>query len=87
MLLYNVTGKEKYLKAVQTFRRQLSQQPRTKEGGFWHKNIYPYQMWLDGLYMAEPFYVKYANTFNEDSDYNDITRQFILSLSFFLSSP
>jgi unsaturated rhamnogalacturonyl hydrolase len=78
LLLYNVTGKEKYLKAVQTLRRQLQEQPRTNEGGFWHKKVYPYQMWLDGLYMAEPFYAEYANTFHQDTAFNDIARQFIL---------
>ena len=78
LLLYNVTGKEKYLKAVQTLHKQISEQPRTNAGGFWHKKIYPYQMWLDGLYMAEPFYGKYANTFNEDTIFNDIAHQFIL---------
>jgi len=78
LLLYNVTGKEKYLKAVQTLRKQLSEQPRTNEGGFWHKKVYPSQMWLDGLYMAEPFYAEYATTFHEDTAFNDIARQFIL---------
>lgn len=78
LLLYNVTGKEKYLKAGQTLRKQLQQHPRTKEGGFWHKKIYPYQMWLDGLYMGEPFYAEYAKTFHEDTAFNDIARQFIL---------
>lgn len=78
LLLYNVTGKEKYLKAVQTLRKQLQEQPRTNEGGFWHKKVYPYQMWLDGLYMGEPFYAEYAATFHEDTSFNDIARQFIL---------
>ncbi|HWI94248.1 MAG TPA: glycoside hydrolase family 88 protein [Flavisolibacter sp.] len=78
LLLYNVTGKEKYLKAVQTIRQQLREHPRTNEGGFWHKKIYPYQMWLDGLYMGEPFYAEYAKTFHEDTAFNDIARQFIL---------
>jgi unsaturated rhamnogalacturonyl hydrolase len=78
LLLYNVTGKEKYLKAVRTLRKQLQEQPRTGEGGFWHKKVYPSQMWLDGLYMAEPFYGEYANTFHEDTIFNDIARQFIL---------
>lgn len=78
LFLYNVTNKEKYLRAVQTLRKQLGEQPRTNEGGFWHKNIYPSQMWLDGLYMAEPFYGEYANTFHEDTIFNDIARQFIL---------
>lgn len=78
LLLYKVTGKEKYFKAVHTLRKQLSQQPRTNEGGFWHKKIYHHQMWLDGLYMAEPFYGEYATTFHEDTVFNDIARQFIL---------
>ncbi len=78
LTLYKVTGKEKYYKAAATLRKQLSQQPRTNEGGFWHKKIYPYQMWLDGLYMAEPFYAEWAASFHEDSDFNDISHQFIL---------
>ena len=78
LLLYNVTGKEKYGKAVQTLRKQLQDQPRTKEGGFWHKKVYPNQMWLDGLYMGEPFYAEYAATFQEDTSFNDIARQFML---------
>lgn len=77
LTLYNVTGKEKYYKAAQILREQLKSQPRTNEGGFWHKKIYPYQMWLDGLYMAEPFYAEYANWFNEPSDFDDIANQFI----------
>ncbi|HUZ57932.1 MAG TPA: glycoside hydrolase family 88 protein [Hanamia sp.] len=78
LLLYKVTGKEKYYKAAATLRKQLAQQPRTNEGGFWHKKIYPDQMWLDGLYMAEPFYAEWAATLHEDSDFNDIARQFIV---------
>ena len=67
LTLYAVTGKEKYYKAASTLREQLKNQPRTKEGGFWHKKRYPYQMWLDGLYMGEPFYAEYAKTFHEDA--------------------
>src|SRR5665213_2021043 len=78
LTLFKVTGKEKYYKAAATLRKQLEQQPRTNEGGFWHKNIYPDQVWLDGLYMAEPFYAEWASTFHEDSDFNDIARQFII---------
>src|SRR5687768_204178 len=78
LFLYKVTLKEKYLKAVQLLREQLRTHPRTAEGGFWHKNIYPYQMWLDGLYMGEPFYAEYAATFHEDTAFNDIAKQFIL---------
>ena len=78
LFLYKVTLKEKYLKAVQLLRAQLKTHPRTNEGGFWHKKIYPYQMWLDGLYMGEPFYAEYAATFHEDTTFNDIAKQFIL---------
>ena len=59
-------------------RDQLKTQPRTSEGGFWHKKIYPSQMWLDGLYMGEPFYAEYAATFHEDAAFDDIAKQFIL---------
>src|SRR6185436_16829646 len=53
----------RYRKAADLLREQLRRQPRTAEGGFWHKQIYPQQMWLDGLFMAEPFYAQYAATF------------------------
>lgn len=76
--LYEKTKDVKYKKAAELLRKQLSQQPRTPEGGFWHKEIYPQQMWLDGLYMAEPFYAQYAKIFNEPKDFDDITKQFIL---------
>lgn len=78
LTLYRVTGKEKYRKAVDRLRQQLREHPRTKEGGFWHKKIYDWQMWLDGLYMGQPFYAEYAMIFHEDTAFNDITRQFVL---------
>jgi unsaturated rhamnogalacturonyl hydrolase len=78
MLLYRVTGKEKYKKAADLLRSQLATHPRTNEGGFWHKKIYTNQMWLDGLYMGAPFYAEYAMLFHEDSAFNDIANQFIL---------
>ncbi len=77
LFLYRVTEKEKYWKAAQLLREQLRLHPRTNEGGFWHKKIYPYQMWLDGLYMAQPFYAEYAQLTQEDTAYNDIANQFI----------
>lgn len=78
LTLYRVTGRDKYKKAADALRRQLITHPRTSAGGFWHKNIYPHQMWLDGLYMAQPFYAEYAQLFHEDSAFNDIARQFVL---------
>ncbi|MGC2162606.1 MAG: glycoside hydrolase family 88 protein [Silvibacterium sp.] len=79
LLLYRVTQNAKYYKAATLLRRQLSTQPRNVSGGFWHKQIYPNQMWLDGLYMAEPFYAEYASVFDEPQDFSDITRQFALA--------
>jgi unsaturated rhamnogalacturonyl hydrolase len=64
LFLYQVTGKEKYKKAVDFLREQLRTHPRTSEGSFWHKKIYPYQVWLDGLYMGQPFYAEYAKIFH-----------------------
>jgi len=78
LLLYRETKAEKYRKAADLVRSQLSKHPRTSEGGFWHKQIYPSQMWLDGLYMAEPFYAEYAAMFHEDAAFDDIAKQFIL---------
>ena len=76
LTLYSVLGKEKYKKAADLMRSQLKTHPRTKEGGFWHKKIYPHQMWLDGLYMVEPFYAEYSQIFKEDN-WNDIANQFV----------
>ncbi|MFT3845978.1 MAG: glycoside hydrolase family 88 protein [Lacibacter sp.] len=77
LLLYRVTGAEKYKKAAMHLRDQLRTHPRTNEGGFWHKKIYTNQMWLDGLYMGAPFYAEYAMLFHEDTAFNDIANQFI----------
>lgn len=78
MMLYDVTGKKKYQKAIDYMRTQLDEHPRTKEGSFWHKKIYPWQVWLDGLYMAQPFYAEYAMHYRQDSAFDDIAKQFIL---------
>ena len=78
LLLYGKTRKEKYYKAATIIRQQLDIQPRTPSGGFWHKKRYPNQMWLDGLYMAEPFYAQYAVLFQRPGDFDDIAKQFVL---------
>ncbi|HVI04992.1 MAG TPA: glycoside hydrolase family 88 protein, partial [Sphingomicrobium sp.] len=57
---------------------QLAHQPRTSSGGYWHKRRYPNQMWLDGLYMAEPFRAEYAKLSHHYEDFADITHQFAL---------
>lgn len=74
--LYDKTGDEKYRKAIELVRGQLERMPRTKEGNFWHKNIYPYQVWLDGMYMAQPFYMKYEMKFNGMKGCMDSIHQF-----------
>ena len=74
--LFDLTGKEKYRKAIDLVYSQVAQLPRTKEGNFWHKNIYPNQVWLDGLYMCQPFYMEYETRFHDKKNYDDIFRQF-----------
>ncbi|MBR1861282.1 MAG: glycoside hydrolase family 88 protein [Lachnospiraceae bacterium] len=74
--LYELTGDEKYKKALDLVRSQLDSMPRTKEGSFWHKNIYPNQVWLDGLYMAEPFYMRYETKFRKMEKCGDVLLQF-----------
>ena len=68
------TGKEKYRKAAEQQYRCLMEQPRTSEGNFWHKLIYPNQVWLDGTYMALPFAAMYQR-YQGNGDYSDIMRQ------------
>ena len=55
--LFPTKGTEKALK---TLFKQLQNQPRTKEGVYWHKAIYANQVWLDGIFMGLPFYCNYA---------------------------
>jgi unsaturated rhamnogalacturonyl hydrolase len=78
LLLYGRTRNAKYYKAARTIRHQLEVQPRTPSNGFWHKKRYSNQMWLDGLYMAEPFYAQYAATFQQSPAFDDIAHQFVL---------
>ena len=78
LLLSSATHDPRYAKAATSLYGQLVHQPRTASGGFWHKRRYPNQMWLDGLYMAEPFYAEYASTFGHPDAFIDITHQFVL---------
>lgn len=74
--LYDLTGKEKYRKAIDLIYSQIEKMPRTKAGNFWHKDIYPYQVWLDGMYMGHPFYIEYETRYNDKKNYEDIYNQF-----------
>ncbi len=76
--LYRETGDPRYKRAIQLLREQTRWQPRSTDGGFWHKHIYPYQMWLDGIYMAGPFYAEYARTFDEPPSFDDVAHQIVL---------
>ena len=72
--LYDATGKEKYRRGADFLRKALDSQPRTEEGSWWHKEIYPDQVWLDGIYMAQPFAALYEKHFGT-GDYSDILKQ------------
>lgn len=81
--LYKKTKMEKYKKAADLLFCQLQRHPRTSEGAFWHKKIYPYQIWLDGLYMGTPFYAEYQMTF-ENCNLEDVIHQFRVSYTHLL---
>lgn len=75
--LYDLTGKEKYRRAIETIYSQVKTQPRTAAGNFWHKAIYPNQVWLDGMYMGQPFYMQYEVKYNNCENCMDSFNQFM----------
>ncbi|WP_300762171.1 glycoside hydrolase family 88 protein [uncultured Bacteroides sp.] len=77
--IYEQTKDEKYKKALALMRSQFEEQPRNEDGGFWHKKIYPNQVWLDGIYMGTPFYAEYAFRNNEVGVYKDVINQFLMA--------
>jgi unsaturated rhamnogalacturonyl hydrolase len=76
--LYDRSKDPRYEKVIRTLKEQLDSQPRITEGGFWHKKVYPDQMWLDGLYMSAPFYAEYAARYNRPEDFQDVINQFLI---------
>ena len=74
LFLHEQTHNPKYSKAAAILRHQLQTQPRTASKGFWHKKRYPNQMWLDGLYMAEPFYAEYARRHADTAAMNELSQ-------------
>lgn len=72
--LFLMTGKEKYRLAAERLHAALQEQPRTREGSWWHKAIYPDQVWLDGIYMAQVFAALYEKHFGQE-DYSDVVKQ------------
>jgi len=77
LALFKATNDKRYLNACHRLFAQMQSHPRTNEGGFWHKKIYPNQMWLDGLYMAQPFLSEYADLMQKPELYDDIVNQFV----------
>ena len=77
--IYEQTKDEKYRKALALMRSQFEDHPRNADGGFWHKKVYPNQVWLDGIYMGAPFYAEYAFRNNEVNAYKDIINQFLMA--------
>ena len=76
--LHETSKDSRYATVLQLLRKQIEEQPRTASGGFWHKKIYPNQMWLDGLYMGEPFYAQYTVQYENGAKLIDIAKQFEL---------
>ena len=73
--LYEETKDRRYLVAMKKLRHLLYSINQTTEGGFWHKDKYPYQMWLDGLFMAAPFMLMYNDHFVEEELVLNVIRQ------------
>lgn len=78
ILLNAVNPQPEYAIAIETLRDQLREQPRTEEGGFWHKQVYEHQMWLDGLFTGTTFFARYAAWKPEPEAWSDIANQFIV---------
>ena len=78
ILLNDIAPQPQYLTAIETLRDQLREQPRTSEGGFWHKQVYEHQMWLDGLFTGTTFYARYAAWKPEPEAWDDIANQFLV---------
>mgnify|MGYP000889526609 CR=1 FL=1 len=76
--IYEQTKNPKYKKALDLLYSQFEGQPRNADGGFWHKKIYPHQMWLDGIFMASPYLVQYGEVFGDSLVYPDVVNQITL---------
>lgn len=74
--LYKYTKNEKYMRAIKYTYTQIFNQPRNYLGNFWHKPRHPHQIWLDGLFMAMPFYMRYETEINNKLNYTDIHHQY-----------
>jgi len=75
LILWQRTQEERYRQAAERLDQQLDHQPRTPDGGFWHKQRYTNQMWLDGIYMAAPFAAECARQFDRPAGFDEVARQ------------
>ncbi len=75
--LYEYSKEERFLLAANLLKRQLNSQPRTFGGIFWHKEIYPWQVWLDGLYMQGPFNAQFCKVSGDVPGFDDVVRQVV----------
>lgn len=76
---YQRNPKPHYKQALDLLRRQLTEHPRTAEGAFWHKKIYPHQLWLDGVYMGMPFLASYSKAFEQGHAFDEVVKEFTIS--------
>ncbi|UUP19760.1 glycoside hydrolase family 88/105 protein [Nitratireductor thuwali] len=79
--LYQATGDEKYRAGAHLLARQLALHPRTRSGVYWHKKVYPWQIWLDGIYMGLPFQMEFARLSGDDALVDDALKQLTKALS------
>jgi unsaturated rhamnogalacturonyl hydrolase len=77
LLLARDTHDQQYLNAAEELTAQFKEQPRTADGGFWHKKIYPHQMWLDGIFMACPFLAEAGATFHRPEYFDEAAKQIL----------
>ena len=76
--MYERTKDEKYLTAARYVATQLDKQPRTSDGGYWHRSTYPNQMWLDGIYMADVYAVQFGRKTGQPKYYDEAVKQITL---------
>lgn len=76
--VYERSGNPKYKKAMDMLYETMMKHPRNSLGGFWHKEVYPWQMWLDGLYMGSPFLAQYAAVNNKPELMDDVIKQCLI---------
>lgn len=71
----------RYRAAIGALAAQLAKHPRTSEGAFWHKQRYPHQLWLDGVYMGMPFLAGVGVAEGDDHKVEEAVREFTIARS------